>query len=100
MVYKRHEKKRKNINQHKKTKRKPCLNMRRIDDFKYALTQILQEIEDKNYAQVKGSIYAKASKQDIREAKRYIGDKETEGVIPSETAKKLNRLLSKYSTYR
>jgi len=84
----------------KKSKRKPCLNMRHMDDFKFKLEQILNEIEVKNLAQVKGMIYAKASKQDIREAKNYIFDKEKEGVIPEETAKKLNRLLSRYSTYR
>ncbi|MBN1786505.1 MAG: hypothetical protein JW825_05935 [Candidatus Methanofastidiosa archaeon] len=84
----------------KKSKRKPCLNMRQMDDFKFKLAQILQEIDEKNCAQVGGMIYAKASKQDIKEAKKYISDKEQEGVIPEETAKKLNRLLSRYSTYR
>ncbi|HOP08739.1 MAG TPA: hypothetical protein PK718_01840 [Candidatus Methanofastidiosa archaeon] len=84
----------------KKSKRKPCLSMRNMDDFKFKLAQILKEIDEKNYAQVSGMIYAKASRQDIKEAKNYISDKEKEGVIPEETAKKLNRLLSRYSTYR
>jgi hypothetical protein len=45
-------------------------------------------------------IYAKATKQSVRDAKNYINEKEEEGIIPSEIAKKLNRLLSRFSTYR
>ncbi len=74
--------------------------MHRIDDFKYNLKNILSGIDEKNFAQVKGMIYAKASKQDIKEAKKYVTEKEEEGIIPNETAKKLMRLLSRFSTYR
>lgn len=83
-----------------KTKRKPCLNMHRIDDFKYDLSQLLADIDERYYAQVKGMIYTKATRQDVREAKTYIAEKEEEGIIPNETAKKLVRLLSRFSTYR
>lgn len=84
----------------KKSKKKQCLNMRRIDDFKYDLDQLINELDEKNAAQVKGMIYAKATKQSVRDAKNYINEKEEEGIIPSEIAKKLNRLLSRFSTYR
>lgn len=87
-------------NKSRKSKRKPCLSMRKMDDFKFQLAQILQEIDEKNVAQVNGMIYAKASKIDIREAKTYINEKEDEGIIPPETAKKLHRLLSRFSIYR
>ncbi|MDD4281476.1 MAG: hypothetical protein PHW58_04510 [Candidatus Methanofastidiosa archaeon] len=74
--------------------------MHRIDDFKYDLAQILTEVDEAHFAQVKGMIYTKATRQDVREAKIYIAEKEEEGIIPSETAKKLVRLLSRFSTYR
>jgi hypothetical protein len=84
----------------KRTKRVRKLNMRRIDDFKWHLSKILDDVEDQNASAVKGTVYAKASKIGVREAKDYIWEKQREGVIEHDVALRLTRLLSKYSTYR
>lgn len=92
-----------------RTKRKPKprrakkvrkLNMRRIDDFKWSLSQILDDVEDQNVSAVKGAIYAKASKIGVREAKDFIWEKQRQGVLEHEVALKLTRLLTKFSVYR
>ena len=76
------------------------LNMRRIDDFKWSLSQILDDVEDQNVSAVKGAIYAKASKIGVREAKDFIWEKQRQGVLEHEVALKLTRLLTKFSVYR
>jgi hypothetical protein len=76
------------------------LNMSRIDDFKYRLSKILDDVDDQNASAVKGAVYAKASKIGVREAKDYIWDMQREGVIERDVARRLTRLLSKYSVYR
>lgn len=76
------------------------LNMRRIDDFKWSLSQILDDVDDQNVSAVKGAIYAKASKIGVREAKDYIWEKQRQGVLEHEVALKLTRLLTKFSVYR
>jgi hypothetical protein len=92
-----------------RTKRKPKprrakkvrkLNMRKIDDFKWSLSQILDDVEDQNVSAVKGAIYAKASKIGVREAKDFIWEKQRQGVLEHEVALRLTRLLSKFSVYR
>jgi len=76
------------------------LNMRRIDDFKWDLSKILNDVDDQNASAVKGAIYAKASKIGVREAKDYIWEKQREGTLERDVALKLTRLLSRYSVYR
>jgi hypothetical protein len=84
----------------KRSKRVRKLNMRRIDDFKWSLSQILDDVDDQNASAVKGAVYTKASKIGVREAKDYIWEKQREGVIERDVALRLTRLLSKYSVYR
>jgi hypothetical protein len=84
----------------KRAKRVRKLNMRRIDDFKWDLSHILDDVNDENVSAVKGAIYAKASKIGVREAKDYIWEKQREGTLERDVALKLTRLLSKYSVYR
>lgn len=76
------------------------LNMSRIDDFKWSLSQILGDVDDQNVSAVKGAIYAKASKIGVREAKDFIWEKQREGVLEHDVALRLTRLLSKFSVYR
>ena len=83
-----------------RNKRVRKLNMRFVDDFKWNLSKILEEVPDENVAAVKGAIYAKASKIGIKEAKQFIREKEDEGIFSSNVAKKLTSLLTRYSTYR
>jgi hypothetical protein len=84
----------------KRAKRVRKLNMRRIDDFKWDLSHILDDVNDENVSGVKGAIYAKASKIGVKEAKDYIWEKQREGTLEREVALRLTRLLSKYSVYR
>lgn len=74
--------------------------MGRIDDFKWDLSHILDDMNDENTSAVKGAIYAKASKIGVREAKDYIWEKQKEGILERDVALRLTRLLSKYSVYR
>ncbi|MGC1120917.1 MAG: hypothetical protein WBA22_07460 [Candidatus Methanofastidiosia archaeon] len=84
----------------RRSKRVRKLNMRRIDDFKWSLSQILDDVDDQNVSAVKGAIYAKASKIGVREAKDFIWEKQREGVLEHDVALRLTRLLSKFSVYR
>ncbi len=84
----------------RRAKRVQKLNMRRIDDFKWDLSHILDEVADQNVSAVKGAIYVKASRLGVKEAKNYIWEKQKEGTLEREVALKLTRLLSKYSVYR
>ncbi len=95
----RHKKKKPRVKK-TRTKRVRKLNMRKIDDFKWDLSKILDDIDDENVSAVKGAIYAKASKIGVKEAKDYIWEKQRNGVLEREVALKLTRLLSKYSVYR
>ncbi|MFQ6087934.1 MAG: hypothetical protein ACE5K0_03415 [Candidatus Methanofastidiosia archaeon] len=76
------------------------LNMRRLDDFKWELSVILREVAEENVGAIRGAIYTKASKIGVKEAKQFIREKEEEGLITSETARKLTGLLTKYSVFR
>ncbi|MBU7014039.1 MAG: hypothetical protein HXS43_04345 [Theionarchaea archaeon] len=84
----------------RRSKRVRKLNMRRIDDFKWNLSQILDDVDDQNVSAVKGAIYAKASKIGVREAKDFIWEKQREGVLEHDVALRLTRLLSRFSVYR
>ncbi len=76
------------------------LNMRKDFEFRYMLGQALKDLPEGVQGSLKGSIYAKASNQGIKEAKEYILKKKEEGVIDERMAKKLIDLLYKYSVYR
>ena len=76
------------------------LNMRRIVDFKWDLSNILKEVPAENVTPLKGAIYAKASKIGIHEARDFITEKEKEGMITPETAIKIGKLLHRYSVFR
>ena len=98
MAYQRRDTRKKTYGRRSKRVRK--LNMGRIDDFKWDLSHILDDMNDENTSAVKGAIYAKASKIGVREAKDYIWEKQKEGILERDVALRLTRLLSKYSAYR
>ncbi|MBU7043086.1 MAG: hypothetical protein HXS47_05785 [Theionarchaea archaeon] len=98
MAYRR--KNSRNRSYRRRSKRVRKLNMGRIDDFKWDLSHILDDMNDENSSAVKGAIYAKASKIGVREAKDYIWEKQKEGILERDIALRLTRLLSKYSVYR
>lgn len=81
----------------RKTKK---LNMARVSDFKWDLNQILNKMPEDKAGLIKGPLYAKASKIGFDEAKKFLNDKEDEGLIDKEIAFELLRVLSKYSKFR
>ena len=76
------------------------LNMRKDNEFRYQLGQILKDLPEGVQGSLKGTIYAKASNMGIREAKEFVLRKKEEGVIDEEKARKIIDLLYKYSVYR
>ena len=83
-----------------RTKKTKNLDMNRIKDFKWELDQIIKDLPDSVKGNIKGSVYAKASKLGIKETKNFIMQKEEEGVISDEMGKKIVRLLYRYNRYR
>ena len=82
------------------TPKRRRLNLRRMEEFKYELGEIMSDVPPNQVGTLKGSIIAKADKIDIKAAEDFIIEKEKEGMIPPETAKHLFKLLKYYSIYR
>lgn len=83
--------------QSKKTRK---LNMARVSDFKWDLNQVLNKLPEDKAGLIRGPLYAKASKIGVEEAKKFLKDKEEEGVIDKEMALEILRVLTKYSKFR
>ncbi len=81
----------------KKTKK---LNMGRVSDFKWDLNQVLNKMPEDKAGLIRGPLYAKASKIGFDEAKQFLKDKEDEGLIDTDIALDILRVLSKYSKFR
>lgn len=73
--------------------------MRRDYEFKYLLGQIVTELPENMRGTIKGTVYSKASKIGIKEAKDYILMKKDEGFLDEEIVKKIIDLLYRYSKY-
>ena len=85
-----------------KQKRKPMLNMGRLDYFKWDLNELMDS-SDMNpdlISTFKANLMAKASQRSIREAKEFVREVEEREDFSKETADKLCRLLDKYSRMR
>ena len=82
--------------------RKPMLNIRRLDYFKYDLNEIVDgsDIEENLIPSFKATIIAKASQRSIAEAKEYINDMAQREQISEEMAGKLCRLVERYTKFR
>lgn len=82
--------------------RKPMLNLRRLDYFKYDLNELIDgsEIEENLIPSFKATIIAKASQRSISEAKDYINDMASREQISEEIAGKLCRLVERYTKFR
>ncbi len=76
------------------------LDMGRIDEFSFILSRTVESLPDSIRGQIKGSVYAIASKQGVKEAKDYIVKKKSEGIIDNSMEKKLLDLVYDYSKYR
>jgi len=77
------------------------LDMGRADEFKWDLAQILKTHPDPRVADPLGAaIYSKASKVGTQEAKRYVDQKEEEGILDKSLAKQITSLLQRYTRRR
>ena len=76
------------------------LDMGRIEEFSFILSRTLESLPDSIRGQIKGSVYAIASKKGVKEAKDYILKKHSEGIIDNSMEKKLLDLVYDYSKYR
>ena len=76
------------------------MNLRKIEEFKYEMSDILKDLAPNLVGTIKGSIIAKADKIDINAAMDFIQEKEKEGLLNEDQVKKLGRILNHYSFYR
>lgn len=76
------------------------LNMRKNEEFRFLLGKYLQDLPESLRGSVIGSVYAKAAKNGISEAREYIIVKKNEGIIDDVTSRRLIDLIYDYSIYR
>lgn len=76
------------------------LNMRKNEEFRFLLGKCLKDLPESLRGSVIGSVYAKAAKNGVLDARDYILVKKSEGIIDEPTSRKLIDLVYDYSTYR
>jgi hypothetical protein len=90
------------ISESKKNKKKPMLNLCRLDYFNWDLNEIMErsDMEQEKINTFKANMTAKARQRSIKEAKEYVREVEERGDFSKETADMLCRLLDRYSRMR
>lgn len=95
--------KRKNTNYWQKVDnsqpRSKKLDMRRTDEFQFLLSKAVESLPESVRGAIKGGIYSLASRRGSKEAKEYVIQKHTEGIIDANLEKKLIDLIFDYSKY-
>jgi hypothetical protein len=76
------------------------LNMRKNEEFRFLLGKYLKDLPESLRGSVIGSVYAKAAKNGVLDARDYILVKKKEGIIDEPTSKRLIDLVYDYSTFR
>ncbi len=76
------------------------LNMRKNEEFRFLLGKFLKDLPESLRGSVIGSVYAKAAKNGVSDARDYIIVKKNEGIIDETTSKRLIDLVYDYSTFR
>lgn len=76
------------------------LNMRKNEEFRFLLGRFLKDLPESLRGSVIGSVYAKAAKNGVTDARDYILVKKNEGIIDEMTSKRLIDLVYDYSTFR
>ncbi|MEW5936371.1 MAG: hypothetical protein AB1665_00940 [Candidatus Thermoplasmatota archaeon] len=82
------------------TPKKRRLNLRRLNEFKWLLNEILSVLPENVRGTLRGSIIAKADKIDVQAAIEFIQQKEAEGLIERDIAERLCSHVMRYTTYR
>jgi len=70
------------------------------EEFRFLLGKLLHDLPESVRGSVIGSVYAKAAKNGVLEARDYVLVKKNEGVIDDTTSKELIDLIYDYSTFR
>lgn len=82
------------------SKKNRKLDMHRSPEFTYMTNKILETLPENVRGSISGSIYAKASRIGINDAKDFIVKKIQEGILTDAMAENLINLLFRYSKYR
>ena len=80
--------------------KKKRLNLRKIEEFKFEMSDVLEDLDPTLVGTIKGSIIAKADRIDINAAMDFILEKEKEELLTGDQVKRLGRILNHYSFYR
>ncbi|MEM0141149.1 MAG: hypothetical protein QXN66_03825 [Thermoplasmatales archaeon] len=76
------------------------LNMRKNEEFRFLLGKYLKDLPESVRGSIFGSIYAKAAKNGVTDARNYVLVKKKEGILDEDTSRKLIDLIYDYSTFR
>lgn len=89
-------------NDQKKGKRKPMLNLGKLDYFNWDLNEIMEisDMDSEKISTFKANLTAKARQRSIKEAKDFVREVEERGDFSKETGDRLCRLLDRYSRVR
>ncbi len=82
------------------SKKNRKLDMHKTPEFTYLTNKVLESLPENVRGSISGSIYAKASKLGINEAKEFILKKKQEGILTDAMSEQLINLLFRYSKYR
>lgn len=82
------------------SKKNRKLDMHKTPEFTYLTNKVLESLPENVRGSISGSIYAKASRLGINDAKEFILKKKQEGILTDVMAESLINLLFRYSKYR
>jgi hypothetical protein len=84
------------------TTRVPMLNLRRINEFKYDLRDAMnnKEMDPTLMQSFLANIIAKASRSSIVEAKQYVRESQTNGVISKDLSDNICYVLDRYTKFQ
>ncbi|MGC8630344.1 MAG: hypothetical protein ACP5RY_00410 [Thermoplasmata archaeon] len=82
------------------SKKNRKLDMHKTPEFTYLTNKVLESLPENVRGSISGSIYAKASRLGINDAKEFILKKKQEGILTDPMAESLINLLFRYSKYR
>lgn len=82
--------------------RAKMLDAGRENHFRFDSEQILEEsgMEPEDWRPLLQTIWARGSRDSVDDAKAWLRERQDEGELDGDTAKKLTQIISQYATYR
>lgn len=82
--------------------RKRMLDLGREGHLKYDLKQVLErtDLDESQVRSFTQTLLAKGSRGSTEDVKAFVENKREEGMLPSQAASELERVLDRYSTWR